>query len=225
MIDIVSATRKSEADFWDKSALGISLRRLEHDERLTACIRFENRRGLPEVYNARITAPDAGEIITFIHDDVWLDDYFLAERLIEGVRSYDVLGVVGNRRRLPRQPGWAFADLALNWDAIENLTGSVAHGDSAFGQINAFGYVPAECELLDGVFLAAKRDALRNSGVLFDPRFEFHFYDLDFCRSARKNGLRLGTWPICMTHQSLGGSFGSDPWRRMYDQYIEKWGE
>ena len=58
----------------------------------------------------------------------------------------------------------------------------------------------------------------------FDERFPFHFYDLDFCRSARANGLRLGTWPITLTHQS-GGRFGIPEWRKAYADYLNKWHE
>jgi GT2 family glycosyltransferase len=85
-----------------------------------------------------------------------------------------------------------------------------------------FGAVPAECELLDGLFLAAKRSLLTARGVLFDPRFDFHFYDLDFCRTARHRGLRLGTWPICLTHQSSGAA-NAKSWSANYRRYIDKW--
>ena len=110
MIDIVCATRLSELDFWNKSPLGISLRRLAHARRLLARLTFANRRGLPEIYNARISARDSNDMLVFVHDDVWIDDYFLADRVIEGLRNYDAIGVAGNRRRLPCQPGWAFVD-------------------------------------------------------------------------------------------------------------------
>lgn len=222
MIEIVSATRLSEGVFWSKSALGLSLKRLARDTRLSSHIAFENLRGLPEIYNARITAQDRREIVVFMHDDVWLDDYFLTDRVLEGLAAYDVIGVAGNRRRVPHQPGWAFVDARLTWDERANLSGRVAHGPSPFGAISYYGAVPAECELLDGVFLAARRSRLAGSGVLFDAQFEFHFYDMDFCRSARQKGLRLGTWPICLTHQS-GGVFGKGAWNEKYRLYREKW--
>jgi hypothetical protein len=47
---------------------------------------------------------------------------------------------------------------------------------------------------------------------------------MDFCRSARAKGLRLGTWPICVTHQS-GGAFGSEAWREKFDKYLAKWND
>jgi GT2 family glycosyltransferase len=226
MIEIVSATRLSESDFWNKSALGISLRRLRYDSRLVARLAFENRRGLPEIYNARISAGDNNDILVFIHDDVWIDDYFLADRVIEGLRTYDVIGIAGNRRRVPHQPAWGFLNTRLTWDDWDgaNISGSIAQGKSPFGPVAAFGAVPADCELLDGVFLAARKAVLTANEVLFDPRFDFHFYDMDFCRSARQRGLRLGTWPICLTHQS-SGAFGTAKWHEKYRAYIEKWGD
>jgi len=186
-------------------------------------VTFANERGLPEIYNGRISADDAAAIVVFIHDDVWLDDYFVANRVIEGLHRYDIIGVAGNRRRLPNQSGWAFINAERVLDDHENLSGSIAHATGPFGPISFFGDVPADCELLDGVFLAANTEALRRADVTFDPRFSFHLYDVDFCRRARQQGLRLGTWPICLTHRS-GGSFRTAEWKAGYDLYIEKWG-
>jgi len=223
MIEIVSATRLPEKKFWEESALGQSLRRLAHDTRLIAHVAYSNSRGLPDVFNARITAADKRNLLVFVHDDVWIDDYFFADRIIEGCRAYDVIGLAGNRRRVPGQPAWAFTDSKFNWDDKSNLSGIVAHGPTPFGAISAFGAVPAQCELLDGVFFAASKSTLNERGILFDPRFDFHFYDMDFCRLARAKGLRLGTWPICITHQS-GGAFGTPSWIEKYRLYLEKWG-
>ncbi|MDD2914276.1 MAG: glycosyltransferase [Gallionella sp.] len=222
MIGIISATRLSESEFWSKAALGISLRRLAQDTRLVAHIAFENQRGLSDVFNAYINTPEGYPILVFIHDDVWIDDFFFVDRIIHGLKTFDVIGVAGNRRRLPNQPAWAFIDNKFTWDAKINLSGSIAHGSNPFGGVSIFGAAPAQCELLDGVFLAAKKSRLNATKVQFDPRFDFHFYDMDFCRSARKNGLRLGTWPICLTHQS-GGAFGSPLWNEKHRLYQEKW--
>lgn len=222
MIEIVSATRKSEDEFRKNSALGISLQRLAEDTRLVAHVAFENRRGLPDVFNERILALDDREILVFVHDDVWIDDYFIADRVIEGLDRYDVIGVAGNRHRVQGQPAWAFIDDKFTWDDKSNLSGRIAHGSHPFGAVSVFGSTPAGCELLDGVFLAARKSTLKTSGVLFDPRFDFHFYDMDFCRSVREKGLRLGTWPICLTHQS-GGAFGSPAWVEKYRMYRGKW--
>lgn len=222
-IDVICATRLSASDFWQNSPLGVSLLRIQHDDRLIPQITFLNQRGLPEIYNAGIAATDRDSMLVFIHDDVWIDDYFLADRVMAGLRSYDVIGVAGNRRRVPAQPAWAFINDRFTWDDRANLSGSIAHGTTPFGQVGYFGAVPAECELLDGVFLAVKAATLVEKGVLFDRQFDFHFYDMDFCRSARQSGLRLGTWPICLTHQS-DSAFGTPKWIEKYHIYIQKWG-
>ncbi|HEX5355554.1 MAG TPA: glycosyltransferase [Aquabacterium sp.] len=221
MIDIVSATRLSPRDFWAKSALGKSLTRLTQDKRVRARIAFSNRKGLPEIYNSRINAPDAQDVLLFVHDDVWLDDAQLVDRLLEGLERYDVIGVAGNRRRVPFQPAWLFLDMQFTWDTA-NLSGAVGHGQQAHGQISAFGDTPADCELLDGVFLAARTHTLRSRSVAFDQRFKFHMYDMDFCRTARQQGLRLGTWPIAITHQSEG-AFATPSWSEQLRAYLEKW--
>ena len=225
-VNVISATKLSADGFWQTSALGLSLRRLDpHDDRIVAHITFENRLGLPEIYNSRIvedTGSD-GDIVVFIHDDVWINDNFFVDRVIEGLRRFDVIGVAGNRRRV-HGPAWAFVDTDLTWDDTDNLTGSIGSGNAPFSPILYFGYAPAECQLLDGVFLAARRSTLLKHGTSFDPRFHFHFYDLDFCRSSKRKGLRLGTWPISLTHQKTVGGFGTAEWLHAYDVYIEKWG-
>ena len=227
MINIISATRLSQDAFLAEAPLGASLKRLAFDKRIHARVAFVNRASLSEIYNLSIDYPKAAEILVFIHDDVWLDDYFFADRIIAGLQNFDVLGIAGNCRRLPRQPSWCFTGQMSDkfiWDVRENLSGAVAHGAAPFGRVTNYGPVPAQCELLDGVLLAARRDTLRSKGVRFDPRFDFHFYDLDFCRSARAAGLVLGTGTVALTHLSQD-AFGSADWQRNYEIYLEKWGE
>jgi GT2 family glycosyltransferase len=79
--------------------------------------------------------------------------------------------------------------------------------------------------VLDGVFLAARAGRLQESGVRFDPSLGFHLYDLDFCRSAEAAGLRIGTWPIALTHASSGDSIRSSAWAASLELYFRKWGE
>ena len=222
LIEIVSATRLSKSDFEKNSALGISLQRLGYDRRLIARVKYENKAGLPTVYNEAISAGNIHNVLVFMHDDVWIDDFFFADRIIEGLRQYDMIGVAGNRRRVKNQPAWAFVDLKLTHDDGSNLSGSVAHGKSPFGRVTFFGPVPADCELLDGVLIAAKRATLMLNGVKFDPQFDFHFYDMDVCRRARAAGLRLGTAAVCLTHQSVG-AFGTPAWTENYFNYMRKW--
>ena len=220
---VVSASKLSESAFWAHSALGLSLRRLiQQGEKITTDIAFENSRGLPLIFNAAIERAQDNDILVFVHDDVWIDEYNFSQKVATGLKQFDVIGVAGNRRRIPNQPAWCFVNQEFTWDDKKNLSGQVGHGANAFGQLSDFGEAPADCELLDGVFLAARKCILTASKVQFDPRFDFHFYDMDFCRSARQAQMKLGTVIIILTHQSVG-AFGTAHWIKNYDLYLSKW--
>ena len=224
MIEFISATRATETEFWTRTALGVSLQRLGRNGKHDASIAFGNRRGLPDVYNARIEAAEADRMLVFVHDDVWLPDFFLHEHLSAALDAFDVVGVAGCTTRQPKQAGWAFLDGTFRPIAGRDSSGAIAHGKNPFGAISYFGPSPQACQLLDGVFLAARAGRLREAGVRFDPRYRFHFYDIDFCRTARERGLRVGTWPISLVHQSEGG-FDTPDWHAAYADYLAKWGD
>ena len=217
MIEIVSATRCSAEEFL-RTALARSLGRLVHDRRLAYHVACSNTAGLPEVYNRRIQE-SPHDILVFVHDDVWIEDYFLANRVIDGLGAYQVIGLAGNTRLVDSHVAWHLDE--AEWDS-PHLSGSVAHGTGPFGPVSSFGDTPQACELLDGVFLAVRRSVVLEHGVSFDTRFSFHFFDLDFCRTARQSGLSLGTWPIAITHESKG-AFGSAQWKQALTVYKAKW--
>jgi len=223
-VRVISATRMTEAEFWRKSALGKSLATWRSDPSVSAQIRFENTDGLPLVYNAAMASANDGDIVLFVHDDVWFDDPQWIQKLRVAVERYDVVGIAGNTRRSRGQPAWLFSKYendSFVWDH-GFLSGAMSHGRHARGHVASYGVAPAHCELLDGVFLAARKDVLVQSGVSFDERFRFHFYDMDFCRSARRVGLSLGTWSIALTHQSRG-NFGGEAWHHGLNAYLAKW--
>lgn len=62
-------------------------------------ISFNNSSALADTFSPRITARDGADILVFAHDDVWLDDFFIVEHVAEGLSAFDLIGVVGNRRR------------------------------------------------------------------------------------------------------------------------------
>lgn len=222
-ICFVSATRLNEKDFWTKSLLGRSLRPRLNQSTITCRIAFDNTRGLPEVYNEAIRE-ERTNILVFLHDDVWLEDTQLMQKVRAGLKFNDVIGIAGNIRRVAGQPAWLFLrdpDGQLVLDRT-NLSGSIKHGSPRTSSLSHFGPSPAQCELLDGVFLAAKRKTLLDSNVHFDLLFNFDFYDMDFCRTARQLGMSLTTWPIDLIHMS-SGVFGNPSWLSMETVYKEKW--
>jgi hypothetical protein len=220
MIKIISATRLSASQF-KRCPLGISLQRLAFDKRVSAWIAYDNRLALPMVYNRHIVEGNRENIIVFMHDDIWIDDYFFADRLIDGLSKFDVVGLAGNKAPSPEAPAWNYVSEALEWD-YEHLSGAVAHGAQPFGNVYYFGPTGVEVKTVDGLLIAAKGAVLLDKKITFDEQFDFHFYDMDFCKTCVQNGARIGTYPIAVTHVSLGG-LGSDSWKAGLKKFREKW--
>jgi len=222
-IRFVVATRCSREDFFTKTATGRSLS-LYQFPFLDLDLYDLNSEGLPEIYNRSIeNSKNNPAILIFAHDDIHLTDFFWADRLIDGLNNFDIVGVAGNKSRAPNQPSWAFIDSNFTWDKSENLSGVVGHG-SGFppGNLSIFGNPCQEVKLLDGVLIACHSEFLNTKNLRFDTQFDFHFYDLDFCREAERIGARMGTWAIALIHES-GGAFGSPSWIVAKQKYFEKW--
>lgn len=223
MLRIVAGTRKSGPDFEATAPLALSTKELGSRGGIVLQISPGGNPSLPAVFNYFLDQAADDDTILFTHDDVWIEDWFLPERLMEGLSQFDVLGVAGNRRRLPKQPSWILKTLEERDDKA-NFSGAVAHGSNRYSRISRYGPTPRTVKLIDGLFMAAKVRTLRDQGVVFDPQFRFHFYDLDFCRTCEKAGLSIGTWPIAVTHGS-GGELGSPDWQAAYRLYLAKWGD
>lgn len=218
----VCATRETIEGFRFRTALGQWLEQYQFpfmDLRLFP----ENKTGLPELYNRALRdAASDPAIMIFVHDDVHLCDFFWPKHVMDGLNDFDILGVAGNRRRMPGQPNWMYVDDKLTPEALENLSGIVAHGtEFPPRNISIYGAPGQKVKLLDGVMLIARSETLRASDVMFDERFEFHHYDMDFCRQAEIKKLRMGTASISVLHESAGGY--NDSWRRSYAKYLDKW--
>lgn len=225
-IRLVCATRQNPDTFIDTTALGRSLKIFAPEPEPQLQLFGNNSLGLSTVYNIALKhAEQDPAILVFIHDDVYLTDFFWMDRLYEGLKEFDVIGLAGNTRRVPQQPAWAFTSASpqFKWDERRYLSGSVGHGQGfPCRNITIFGPSKQECKLLDGVLIAADSEVLNKRGVRFDEQFAFHFYDMDFCRQAELHGLRMGTWPIAVVHES-GGAFGSQGWRDGYAKYLQKY--
>jgi GT2 family glycosyltransferase len=219
----ITATRSSQTRFEAESLLCRSLRRISHWSAIELQVSANNNNGLPLIYNQAIEAASAQDILVFVHDDVWIDDWFIAQRLDEALASFDVIGIAGNTRRTAQQQSWFLVGGSDDMDSPQ-LSGGIAHGDVGEAKVLHYGATPASVQLLDGVFLAARAGSLQNAGVRFDSAFDFHFYDTDFCRSCSAAGLRMGTWPIALTHASAG-RYKTPAWNLAYQRYLSKWGE
>lgn len=221
----VCATRGTQGEFLAVTALGRSLALYAGQVNLQLRLFAANSAGLPVVYNQALREA-AGDpaILLFAHDDISLPDFFWPSRITERLHHADVLGIAGCRRRVPNQPSWSFEDTRFVASAPEQRSGVVGHGGPFPDcRLSFYGAPNQEVKLLDGALLIARSETLQSKGIWFDEAFDFHFYDLDFCRQAERCGLTMATCDIAVVHQSTG-QLNSPRWREGYARYLAKWG-
>jgi GT2 family glycosyltransferase len=221
-IRVVVATRESGDNFFTNTATGKSLA-LYQFPFLELRLFEKNVLGLSTVYNMAIEESKADPaILVFVHDDVLICDYYWVQQVVTSIQHFHIVGLAGNRNCYPRQASWATKDENHTYDP-ENLSGIVGHGPSfPPSQLHIYGEPGQEVQVLDGLMLIVTSEILIEKNIRFDERFKFNFYDMDFCRQARSSGLRLGTWPLSVVHQSLG-DFKSKDYEDTFKVYLSKW--
>jgi GT2 family glycosyltransferase len=216
---IVSATTRGPPEF-DLSPLGESLKRLYGVRR---DIVYNNKRGLPEVYNEKLREYTYSDVIlAFVHDDVQICDTFITEKLNKAHSDgFAVMGLAGCKN--PTFERYDESKPSLMWHLMseqKDRAGFVAHCDKDNTRVwsSSFGMSNKEVDMLDGLFLAFWAPRFAQGGVMFDERFTFHFYDLSFSLRARAAGLRMTTLPIFVVHHSIGQV--KDPASFLADQAV-----
>jgi hypothetical protein len=222
-IRLVIATRVSEKDFFNNTATGRSLS-FKISEFFEIRLFANNKIGLPKIYNQVLfESINDPAILVFLHDDIYILDYYWPIRIKNALLDFKIIGLAGNIRRVPRQPSWAFIDDSFKWDCSENLSGAVGHGQELpLQNLSIYGPPKQQVKLLDGLLLAAESYTFINNDLYFDEIFDFHFYDMDICRQAELKNISCGTTDLSIMHQS-GGSFGSSEWQIAYQKYLIKW--
>src|SRR5262249_11546484 len=128
-----------------------------------------------------------GEVVIFTHDDVEILATDFGDRLERRLRECDVLGVAGATRATA--PGWPVA----GWPYLH---GSVIYpGDHGQGYyVTVYSRVvplARGIRVMDGVFLAMRREVAASIGWDAETCDGFHGYDVDFTLRAAQAGLRL----------------------------------
>jgi hypothetical protein len=210
----VVATQSNSVDFWNKSQIAIFLEKAGLTNQCS--ILFENKDGLPKVYNKFINDSYVGKYVIFIHDDVLVEDLFWEEKLNIAFEKYDIVGLAGTKKAdLSRPPAWH-----LMSDRQDHC-GEVAHSHEKQVWTTCFGPTDSRVLIMDGLFIAVNVSKLVNSDVRFDERFDFHHYDLTLCLRANKNKLKLGVTPIRVVHFGLGDSMNTPEWQKSSELFKE----
>ncbi|HAS10929.1 MAG TPA: hypothetical protein DCS55_10510 [Acidimicrobiaceae bacterium] len=148
--------------------------------------------------------------LVLIHDDVELRDDRLVEKVHDGFRTADVLGVIGGVG-LDRSMDWAEARQTFGWAVDDRRSRD-------FGPPP-----PGGVDSVDGIFLGLSPRACRE--LRFDAgHFDgFHGYDADICAQAKSRGLQVGLVHIDMHHHNGGRETDLVAYGRAEERWLAKW--
>jgi len=216
---IVCATSfKDKEEFQNKSPLSISLEKMGWDA--FSNILYDNKEGLPKIYNSFLTEENKHKKIIFLHHDVLIEDILLFEKLEIAFEKYDIVGLAGAKKCNIKSPMSAWH---LMCDR-EDMIGEVAHSKDKKYWTTVFGPTDSRALILDGVFIAVDVDKLLETNTKFDENFDFHHYDITFCLKANQNKLKMGVYPIKITHFGLGDSMNSENWKQSSEKFKNLYG-
>lgn len=202
-------------------------------------ILYDNSDGLPKVYNSiidrEIESAEKSDFLIFVHDDIWINDVFIFDKILSANKYFDVIGVCGGK-------GWeSYGDgtVPMIWTHAsrgKGMSGFMAHAaDDSQSRIKhditydgrsifstSYGHSPSRTLTVDGCFMCLSKSAVER-GLKFDEMFNFHFYDMDLCFYAYVKGIKVGTAPVLLTHESLGLSVSQPQFMESQKAFLKKW--
>lgn len=200
-------------EFENKAPISLSLDKMGLEN--ISHVEYNNKQGLPKLYNSFITEENRNKRIIFVHHDVLIDDILLLEKLEIAFKKYDIVGLAGSKKCNLKSQMTAW-HLMCN---REDMVGEVSHGKDQKYWTTVFGPTDSRALILDGLFIAVKVDKLLDTQTFFDESFDFHHYDISFCIRANANRLKMGVYPIKVTHFGLGDSMNSESWQQSSQKF------
>ena len=222
-IAVISCTKKSE-DEAESIPIFKSFKDSNFSNNIILDIVWKNKEGLSKTYNRYIDyyKNKNFDYLVFVHDDVYLDDTKLVEKLQKAFDefNYDIVGLAGGLAPKIKHPAlWhIMCDKA-------NHRGQVQHPCSSTQvYYTAFGPTPSRVAIADGVFLAINLPKILESGWRFNENYDFHHYDISSCLDANKLKLKIGVYPIHIIHLSPGlSSLEDKKWSESNKKFLKEY--
>lgn len=191
-------------------------------ENSSVIFKQNNTNSLQKVYNKAIdfAIQENVQNLILVHDDVILEN-LTDERLEKLFKKYDVVGCAGTTEVNLSPPAlWHLMGGGLR---SKNLHGAVAHGNEKEKNMTSFGSYPHRVVIIDGVFMAIKRQVFQK--IKFDESCpsKWHFYDLDYSMQCHKEGFKLGVGDILITHNSPGLTSFTKEFNEGQQWFLDKW--
>jgi hypothetical protein len=156
-----------------------------------------------------------GDLLVFCHDDIRILAPDFSQRLRHYLARYDVIGVAGATR---------FAGPAALWGGPPHSHGWLVYNDGARQSIavsSTRGPVVENAAILDGVFIAARREVAQSVGWDASTFDGFHLYDADFTVRAARAGARMAICQDLMIEHASRGGFDA-AWSRYAERFARK---
>jgi hypothetical protein len=188
---------------------------------------WNNIDGMPVVYNRKIEQYKDSDIefLVCVHDDVYIDDLKLYEKLktAKDKLAYDIVGLAGGLNPKLTNPALWHIMTERN-----QQRGEVAHpaGNNNQTMTTAFGPTPSRIAIADGLFLALHLPSILKTNWKFNENYTFHHYDISSCIDANRAKLRLGVYPIHVIHSSPGLlSIHDKEWAKSNEKFLKEYAE
>lgn len=203
-IAFYSATRYKIEDTLFYKSISKIIDRVKTSHEVDILFTSNNSEGLSLRYNQQLYNKDNNyDYIVFVHDDVYIDDFNVVEKVIEAHTNYDIVGLAGGMNLRIIKP--ALWHLMCGGFGSGNLRGAVAHfTDNESIVMTTFGATPSRVAVLDGLFLSINVRKAKSVGWKFNENFTFHHYDIASSIDANTRKLKLGVHPIWVIHKSPG---------------------
>jgi hypothetical protein len=185
---------------------------------------WDNEDGMPVVYNRKLQEYKDTEVefVVCVHDDVYIDDLKLYEKLKQANGlGYNLVGLAGGLN--PR-----LSDPAL-WHIMVDRNqqrGEVAHpaGNNNQTMTTSFGPTPSRVAIMDGLFIAVHMPSVSKTDWKFNENYTFHHYDISSCIDANRKALKLGVYPIHVIHSSPGLlSIHNKIWANSNEKFLKEY--
>jgi|TARA_R110002020_G_scaffold446977_1_gene659291 GT2 family glycosyltransferase len=194
----------------------------KNTENSTVIFKQNNTDSLQKAYNKAIdfAIQENVQNLILVHDDVILEN-LTDERLAKLFKKYDVVGCAGTTEVDLKPP--ALWHLMGGGFGSKNLHGAVAHGNETEKHMTPFGSYPHRVVIIDGVFMAIKREVFQK--IRFDESCpsKWHFYDLDYSMQCHKAGFKVGVGDIMVTHNSPGLTSFTEEFNKGQEWFLNKW--
>ena len=196
-----------------EQTVGTKYELIVHDNR-------ENKIGLCAVYNA-LAQTAQFDLLCFVHEDIIMHTHGWGEKLIELLLNPEI-GLVGISGAVYKSnyPGtWSTCDRSLyRTNAIQHF---VNLEQPVISKINPGNSSSSLVAVIDGVFMATRKDVFNQIGFDEDLLKGFHGYDSDFSLSVGQHYKVVVSNEILLEHLSQGNL--SAEWLASSLLVHEKW--